>query len=130
MKLRRMVMLVWLAVAFLLIGLCQQEILSAVNVQPRAVFSLHPFLEPTQPPPPTALDAKAPVPDGARAEPLEPFADHGLLLSERHVGPPTWETRGPPHRVQRSFVNGWAASEAGSPKPQNQAQSLRKCASD
>jgi len=123
MKPRRMGMLVWLAVVSLLAGLCQQKILAAVNFQPRAVFSLHPFLEPPQPPSPTALDAKTPVHDRARAEPLELFADHDLLLRERDLGPPTWETRGPPGPLQGPFVYGWAAGQAGSPKPPNSAQS-------
>lgn len=117
MKRQWMVMLTWLVVATLLVGLWPQEVVAAVNLQPRAVFSLHPFLEEvTQPPPPAALVPKAPVPVGARAGPLELLAHPCMLFRQRDVRPPSWETRGPPGPAQGPLVNGRAAVEAGGQK--------------
>ncbi len=115
MKPLRLVILLWLAVASLLVGLCQQESVAAANLQPRAVFSLHPRLAPTPPPPPAALAAKAPVRDGARAGPFASPAAPLLLCPERD-GPPSWETRGPPGPVQAAWSQRFGCRRGRQPK--------------
>ena len=117
MKPRRMVMLDCLVLS-LLLGLGRRQTVAA-NLLPGSVFSLHPFLDSTLPPPPAALSAQ--ILGRAFLRPLELLADYDVLVSQCHVHPPPWETRGPPGlRRDRSSPLGLLAKRA--------AQSARECA--
>ena len=118
MKRWPIVTLAWLAVAFLMIGLCGQEPGVGVNLPPSVAFSirsLNLFVEPS----PASLTAAPALltsrPDQTRVRPFELLADHPVLLPEREGRPPSSDTRGPPGPVQGPFVHGWAAGQAGSP---------------
>ena len=51
-----------------------------------------------------------------RAEPLESLPIHFALWSTADVGPPWWDTRGPPRCTVRTLVNCKAAGQTGSAK--------------
>jgi hypothetical protein len=127
MKRWRIVTLAWLAVAFLLIGLCGQEPGADVNLPHPVAFSVRSLNLLVEPSPASLTAAPAlltSIPDQTRARPFELLADHPVHLSERE--PPSSDTRGPPGPVQGPFAHGRAAGEAGSPKPLNCTQPLRK----
>ena len=129
MKRWRIVTLAWLAVAFLLIGLCGQEPGAGVNLPHPVAFSVRSLNLLVEPSPASLTAAPAlltSIPDQTRARAFELLADHPVLLSEREGRPPSSDTRGPPGPVQGPFAHGRAAGEAGSPKPLNCTQPLRK----
>jgi len=99
MKRWRIVTLAWLAVAFLLIGLCGQEPGAGVNLPHPVAFSVRSLNLLVEPSPASLTAAPAlltSIPDQTRARPFELLADHPVLLSEREGRPPSSDTRGPP----------------------------------
>lgn len=109
MKRWRIVTLAWLAVAFLLIGLCGPEPGAGVNLPHPVAFSVRSLNLLVEPSPASLTAAPAlltSIPDQTRARPFELLADHPVLLSEREGRPPSSDTRGPPGPVQGPFAHG------------------------
>src|SRR5215831_11408833 len=74
--------------------------------------------EPALASPPAAPAAQKATPRQAHVAPSESRAVHPLLLTERDVGPPRLDSRGPPGKVRGTLVvDSRAASQTDSPKP-------------
>jgi hypothetical protein len=76
--------------------------------------SVGPWGEPTAAPPTAVPAARKAAPRQAHAAPSESDPLH--LLTERGIGPPWLDSRGPPGKVRGTWVDSRAAGQIGSPK--------------
>ena len=115
----------WLGVALAGLGVCwllalgHSEAGRGVGSHPCIACwsrSVGPWGEPALPSSAAPAVRKA-TPPPAHAAPSESRTLHLLLLTERGVGPPWLDSRGPPGKMRGALVDSRAAGQTGSPKP-------------
>ena len=114
----------WLSLALAGLGVCL--LLALRHSEPGRSVGSHPCLahwvrcvgpwgDPALASPAAGPVGKA-APRQAYTAPSESRAVHPMLLTERDVGPPWLDSRGPPGKVRGTLLDCRAASQLGSPK--------------